>query len=288
MKNRREFLKLGGLLTLGSLTGAADLFAYSNPIMEKMIGLQLYSLRKDMAKEPKKMLEKVAEIGFKTLETADYKDGKIYDMSPSDFRALTSDLGMRLTSAHLGGPNYNQTRNGEALDWWKKAIEDHVEAGLNFIIKPSMPKPKTLKELDGWCEYFNNIGLLSKASDIKFGFHNHAGEFVKIEDEIMYDYMLNHTDPDLVCYEMDVYWVTKGGHNPVDYLEKYPGRFPLLHIKDEKELGESGLMDYGPIFEAAYKQGMRDFYVEVERYNYEPIESVAKSFNYLHQAAYVK
>lgn len=103
----------------------------------------------------------------------------------------------------------------------------------------------------------------------------------------MYDFMLENTDPDLFCMELDVYWATQGGYNPVDYLKKYSGRFPLLHIKDEEEIGQSGTMDFEPIFEAAYAQGMKGYYVEVERYNYEPIKSVSMSY-YLDNSPYVK
>jgi sugar phosphate isomerase/epimerase len=121
-----------------------------------------------------------------------------------------------------------------------------------------------------------------------FGFHNHAREFEQIEGKIMLDYMIENTDEKLVFYELDVYWAQKGGQDPVDYLNKYPKRFPVLHIKDEEEIGASGTMDFKDIFETAYAHGMKDFFVEVERYNYEPLESVMKSFEYLNSSSFVK
>jgi sugar phosphate isomerase/epimerase len=145
-----------------------------------------------------------------------------------------------------------------------------------------------LGELDVWCDYYNAVGEVTKKSGLMFGFHNHSREFEKIEGTIMMDHMIKNTDPKLVCFELDVYWSQKGGYPAVDYLNKYAGRFPLLHIKDEEEIGASGTMDFKLIFEAAYAQGMKDFYVEVEKYNFEPIESVQKSFEYLNNASYVK
>jgi sugar phosphate isomerase/epimerase len=100
--------------------------------------------------------------------------------------------------------------------------------------------------------------------------------------------MINNTDPKKVCFEMDVYWVMKGGYSPVEYMKKYPNRFPLLHIKDEKEIGTSGLLDFKAIFDEAYSIGMKDYFVEVEQYNFEPIVSVQKSYDFLAQASYVK
>jgi sugar phosphate isomerase/epimerase len=286
MNNRRLFLKISGAFALGTVVGPPNLFAYNNA--KKPIGLQLYSVRKDMAEDPQKTLRLVSAIGYKNLETANYAEGKIYGMEPKAFKNFIEDLGMKLRSAHLGGPQYNPEKKQEALDWWKKAVDDHKLMGARYIIKPSMPIPKTLSELDQWCEYYNAIGDVARKSGLMFGFHNHAREFEKIEGEIMMDYMIANTDPKLVCYELDVYWSQKGGFNATDYLKKFPGRFPLLHIKDEEEIGAIGTMDFKLIFEAAYAQGMKDYFVEVERYNFEPIESVKKSFDYLASAGYVK
>jgi sugar phosphate isomerase/epimerase len=289
MTNRRDFLKTSSLLLAGSLVGTNVLQAAALPAKgKKAIGLQLYSLRDAMRADALGTLKQVAEIGFTTLETANYADGKIYGMTPAEFKKTVKGLGMKLTSAHLGGPNYSKDKHTEAMDWWKKALEDHQIAGCKYMVKPSMPIPKTLDELKMWCDYYNAIGELTAKEKIMFGFHNHAREFEKIEGEIMYDYMINNTNPKNVFFQMDVYWVMRGGYKAVDYLNKYPDRFPVLHIKDEKEIGESGLMDFKPIYETAYKNVMKDSFVEVERYNFEPIESVKKSYAFLKNAPYVK
>ena len=289
MTNRRDFLRTSSLLVAGGLFGGQMLQASALQAKgKKAIGLQLYSLREAMKTDVMGTLKSVADMGFTTIETANYADGKIYGMEPSEFKKVVKGLGMKMTSTHLGGPNYTKENHTEAMDWWKKALEDHLKAGVKFMVKPSMPIPKTLDELKMWCDFYNAIGEVTSASKVQFGFHNHAREFEKIEGEIMYDYMLKHTDPKKVFFEMDVYWVMRGGYKAVDYMTQYPDRFPVLHIKDEKEIGESGQLDFKSIYEAAYKNGLKDSFVEVERYNFEPIVSVQKSYDFLKAASYVK
>lgn len=289
MTNRRDFITKSSLLIAGSLVSNQLLQASSLPIKRKKnIGLQLYSLRDAMKTDVLGTLKLISDIGFKTLEAANYDDGKIYGMTPIQIKKATKGLGMKLTSAHVGGPDYTKETHSEAMDWWKKALEDHQEAGCKFLVKPSMPNVKTLDELKRWCDFYNSIGEMTAASKVQFGYHNHSHEFEKIEGEIIYDYMINHTDPKNVFFEMDVYWVMRGGSKAVDYMNKYPDRFPILHIKDEKEIGESGQIDFKPIYETAYKNGLKDSFVEVERYNFEPIVSVRKSYEFLKAAPYVK
>lgn len=289
MANRRDFFRTSSLLVAGSLFGSKMLQASSLQAKgKKAIGLQLYSLRDAMKIDALGTLKQVADMGFTTLEAANYAEGKIYGMSPSEFKKVVKDLDMKMTSAHLGGPNYTKESHSTAMDWWKKALEDHLEVGVRFLVKPSMPNLKTLDELKMWCDFYNAIGEMTSASKVQFGYHNHAHEFEKIEDQIIYDSMIKYTDPKKVFFEMDVYWVTKGGAKPLDYMKKYPDRFPVLHIKDEKEIGESGQIDFKSIYETAYKNGLKDSFVEVERYNFAPIESVRKSYQYLNEASYVK
>ena len=124
---------------------------------------------------------------------------------------------------------------------------------------------------------------------MKFGYHNHAYEFEKVEDEVMYDYMLKHTDPDLVFFQMDVYWAVIGKASPVYYFNQYPGRFRMLHIKDEWEIGQSGMVGFDAIFKNAELAGLENFVVEIERYNHEDILiSFQESADYLLNAPFVK
>jgi sugar phosphate isomerase/epimerase len=289
MTNRRDFLKTSSLLVTGSLISSQILQASVLQLKgKKAIGLQLYSLRDAMKNDALGTLKLVADMGFTTLEAANYAEGKIYGMTPLDFKKVVKDLGMNMTSAHLGGPNYTKDTHSAAMDWWKKTLEDHLEVGVHFLVKPSMPMPKTMDELKLWCDFYNAIGDMTSVSKVQFGYHNHDREFAKIDSEIIYDLMLKNTDPKKVFFEMDVYWVMRGGYKAIDYMNQYPDRFPVLHIKDEKEIGESGQIDFKSIYEIAYKNGLKDSFVEVERYNFEPIESVRKSYQYLNESSYVK
>jgi len=289
MANRRDFLKSSSMLLAGGLLGSNLLSSCATPA-KKPIGLQLYSLRDDINdKGILPVLEAVSKMGYVNIETASYANGKIYGLGPTEFKKACEDLGMKITSAHLGQA-YNKEKEGEIMDWWSKAIETHAEAGCKYMVQPFMPvnDQTTLDDIKMYCDYFYTIGLNAAGANMKFGYHNHNFEFKKIGEEVIYDFMLKNTSKDHVFFEMDVYWVAKGGANPVEYLKNYAGRFPVLHIKDEKEIGKSGELDFAPIFEAAYAQGMKDWYVEVERYDLPPMESVKVSYDFLNAAPYVK
>ena len=260
---------------------------------KKDIGLQMYSLRDDLSKDVKGTIEKLGKIGYTDMEAASFDNGKFYGMEPEAFKALLEANGMKLVSSHAGA-NYtgDQASWDAAMIWWDMAISAHKKAGCKYIVKPSMGDYpyKNLEALKKTCEYFNAIGEKCNAAGIRFGYHNHNKEFTKIvdADDLVYDYMLKNTDPKKVTFEMDVYWVYKGGQKAVDYFNKYPKRFELLHIKDEKEIGASGLIDFKPIYENKAKAGTKVCFVEVERYDFEPFVSVQKSFDFLNNASYVK
>jgi len=260
---------------------------------KKDIGLQMYSLRDDLKKDVKGTIVKMGKIGYKSMEAASFDNGKFYGMEPLAFKALLEANGMKLVSSHTGA-NYtgDQASWDAAMIWWDMAIAAHKKAGCKYIVKPSMGEYpyKNLEALKKTCEYFNAIGVKCNAAGIRFGYHNHSKEFTKITDadELVYDYMIKNTDPKKVTFELDVYWIYKGGQNAVEYFNKYPKRFELLHIKDEKEIGASGLIDFKPIYENKAKAGTKFCFVEVERYDFEPFVSVQKSFDFLNNASYVK
>ena len=260
---------------------------------KKKIGLQMYSLRDDLKKDVKGTIEKMGKMGYAYLEAAGYDNGKFYGMEPEAFKALIEANGMKLISSHAG-INYIGTKASwdAAMTWWDTCIDAHKRAGCPYIIKPSMGEyPFESREaLKKTCEYFNAVGAKCNAKGIRFGYHNHNSEFKKIKDsnELVYDYMLQNTDPKKVTFEMDVYWVIKGGQQPVAYFDKYPKRFELLHIKDETEVGASGTIDFKAIYDKMPEAGTKFAIVEVERYKFEPLVSVKKSFDYLNNAPFVK
>lgn len=260
---------------------------------DKYIGLQLYSLRDDIKKDFDKTITDVGAMGYKFIEAASYADGKFYGKTPEEFKAALEAAGLTALSSHTNRPlpidKMESINWDEIWQWWDTCIDAHKAAGMTYVIVPSMPKEfKKLEVLKAYCDYYNKIGEKCKAKGLKFGYHNHAFEFVKVEDQMMYDYMIENTDPSLVFFQMDVYWVVRGQQSPVEYFEKYPGRFEILHIKDHKELGQSGMVGFDAIFNNIDKSGAKYLVVEVERYNMSPKESVAKSLDYLLEAPYVK
>lgn len=230
-------------------------------------------------------------MGYTGVEAAGYNDGKFYDMSPADFKKSIEDAGMTVLSSHAGRPLADpaaDTNWEETWAWWDTAIQAHKEAGMKYLVVAWIPTPKTLVDLQAYCDYFNQIGEKCNAAGIRFGYHNHNFEFTEIEGEMMYDYMINNTDPDKVFYQMDVYWVGQGGQDPVAYMNKYPGRFEILHIKDELEIGKSGQVDFEAIYNNAEVAGAKYMVVEVERYTGTPLDGVKESYDYLNNAEFVK
>jgi len=146
----------------------------------------------------------------------------------------------------------------------------------------------SLEDLKRYCDYFNAVGEKCNAKGIRFGYHNHNQEFEEVDGVIRYDYMLQNTDPKKVMFQLDLYWIQVGGKDAVAYFKKYPKRFEMWHIKDKKELGESGTMDFERTFKAKKKAGMKHIIVEVEDYNFTPLVSVQKSLEFLLEADYVK
>lgn len=285
----KNILKLSFLVLLSALA-ACNTSSSVHKNQKKEIYLQLYSLRDDI-KNYEATLDSVVAMGYTGIEAENYNDGKFYGMSPVDFKKSIEDRGLEVLSSHVGkslAENPADTDWNEIWAWWDTAIKAHKEAGMKYVVVPSMPTPKTLADLKIYCDYYNQIGEKSNAAGMRFGYHNHSFEFKEIEGELMYDYMLKNTDPEKVFFQMDVYWVGEGGKDPVDYFNAYPGRFEVLHIKDEKELGKSGKVDFEKIFNNISKAGTKHIIVEVERYTTTPYKGVRESCEYLKKALFVK
>ncbi len=261
-----------------------------SPGPENGIGLQLYSLRDAMREDPVTTVEKVGAMGYDFVESAGYSDGMIYGMEPEEFKALVEKNGMIYLGAHSGQAIPDSGSWESLMPWWDECIATHKAAGAEYIVQPFMGGTgyASLEGLADYCAYFNAVGEKCNAAGLRFGYHNHAGEFQELEGEVIYDYMLANTDPDKVMFQLDIYWIYEGGADPLAYFEAHPGRFGSFHIKDEKELGESGEIDFMPVLNEADKAGAEYHVVEVERYNHEPIVSVEKSLEYLKEIGFVK
>ena len=296
MQSRRDFIKQASMLISGGVIAPHILSSCGGGAAKpstpsKYLGLQLYSLR-DMVRDDgiEKTLEAVAKMGYNSLETASYNNGKLYGMDPTELKKRVEDLGMKLTSSHL---SRNLTGDRDAdMAWWNQATDAHNAAGMKYMIVPMSPlrgEGATLDNVKRYCDYFNEVALITAGASIQFGYHNHAFEFEsKIDDKPVYDYMLELTSPRHVLFQLDVYWIKKGGYDPVDYMKRYADRIKVLHIKDEKAIGVHNTVDFKAVFDQAYANGIKDWYVEVEDYDGTPQEDVQKSADFLLNAAFTK
>ena len=261
--------------------------------VKKDMCVQMYSARSILNNgNYAELLKTIAQMGYTAVETASYNDGLIYGDAPEVFKEKVEAAGMKPLSAHVSRSlTREELDKGDltiALEWWDKCIDTHVKAGMKYLVTPWIGLQQSLQDLQVYCDYLNEVGRRCKAAGLQYGYHNHAYEFEKVEGKVMFDYMLENTDPELVFFQMDVYWTVIGKASPVDYFHRYPGRFRMLHIKDEWEVGQSGMVGFDAIFKNAETAGLQDFVVEIERYKHDDIlVSFRESADYLLQAPFV-
>ena len=277
------------ILIIVAITGSLSTL-FTSCKTGKNIGLQLYSIRDSITKDVPAAIEKVAKMGYKFVEPAGYRDGMFYGMDPAAFKELCDKNGLPVLSSHSSRSLPDETNYAETIAWWDACIDAHVAVGAKYIVQSSMGRSayENIANLKKWCDYFNEVGAKCNAKGIRFGYHNHDREFSTVHgDTIMYDFMLQNTDPAKVMFQLDLYWCVVGGKDPVDYFKKYPGRFELWHIKDKEEIGASGMMDFKSIWAARDISGMKYGIVEVEKYNFDQFTSCQKSLEFLNEADYV-
>ncbi len=277
---RREFIQTTSLAAVG----AAALSSYSL-IDKKRIGLQLYSLRDIIGQDPKSVLKKVAEFGYKELEAYSYNDGKIFGMKYKEFSDYVKSLGMQVTSGHHGFGKSESLKaiKGTVLNGWERAVSDAKESGQEFMVVAYLTSDER-NDYKGLCEALNKAGEVCNKYGIRLNYHNHEFEFEQFEGQIAYHLMLKELDPKLVGMEMDLYWMQFANQNPIDYFSKYPGRFEQWHVKDmdktnpkqQVDMG-TGRIDFKSIFAKAKLAGMKHFYVEQEAYPVSSIQSIEEN-----------
>ena len=288
MTNRRSFIKSTSLLSAGLLLGPPHFNRKPS-----LIGLQLYTVRDAMQKDPAGTLSKVAKIGYTSVEGATYTGTqKFYDMEPSAFLKLLKDNGLVIISSHyrLGEEKpQGEIVKGTILHEWDKAVDDAAAIGLKYMVCAYLSTDER-GDLDHYkkvADQLNIAGERCKQAGIQLCYHNHDFEFIKQGETYPYDILLG-TDKDLVKMEMDLYWVTKAGRNPVELFDQHPGRFPLLHLKDmdktpEKAFTEvgNGVIDFKEIFKHKEKAGFQYFFVEEDKCPGSPFDSITQSIAYI-------
>ena len=257
----------------------------SNQLMaqQKLGGLALYTVREDMSKDPIATLEKVALAGYAYVEAAGYKDRKYYGMQPGEFKKSLVNLGLEPMSTH------QPTVTLENAD---QLIADAKEAGFRYFVIPVPPEghytrdPETQKrhmdgDLEPLIEMLNAIGKKCEDAGLQLLYHNHDFEYEKNAQGIVpIEFMIENTDPDYVNFQMDLYWVTKAGADPVAYFNKYPGRFKAWHVKDMDKEGNfapvgTGTIDFSRILKEKKRSGVEFYLVEQDRnFDKKPLEVI--------------
>jgi sugar phosphate isomerase/epimerase len=293
---RRNFLQTAGIMTAGSLivpqwactnnpketaenTSEA---ATPTPSLDKF-GIQLYTLRDVIPNDPKGTLKQVADLGYAQIEGYEHNEqGMFWNMSHTDFKKYLDDIGLTMVSSHCNINENFETKAAQA-----------AEIGMKYLICPHIGPQTSMEAWKEVTDKFNKCGEICQQNGIRFAYHNHAYSFKAFTGMIPHDFMMENTDPALVDFEMDIYWVVTGGADPIEYLTKYPNRFRLCHVKDrlktaapdEREascdLG-TGMIDYPKILKVAADNGMQYFILEQERYdNSTPLKSAGVGAEYL-------
>ncbi len=278
MATRRNFLKnitlVSGVLATSSLQAENAL----SKTRKMKTGIQLWTLRDVINSDLIGTLKALSKIGYNSIEPYGF-DGSFYTYPAKEFRTICNDLGMDITSTHSGITVANAT------EYANKA----AEAGLEFLILPSFNgRPeRTIDDFKTVAHEMNLIGEITKKAGITFGYHNHNFEFLLLEGKLPYDTLLAETDPALVSFQMDVFWVVKGGQDPHAYFEKHPGRFHTWHVKDMGNDGESciignGRIKFKELLKESKKAGLKRIFVEQEQYSEgSPLYCSEQSYKYI-------
>ena len=260
-----------------------DLIVSPEEVKSKLqsFGIQLYSVKDEMAADAKATMTALAGFGYKQFEGFDGGKGVLWGMDPKEFKSLTTDLGVEMVASHA---NVFENLDAQA--------EAAAEAGLTYLICPWIGSQKTIDDYKSFADKFNEAGETLKSHGLKFAYHNHDYTFVPMDGTMPQDVLMENTDPALVDFEMDIYWVHVAGVDPAAYLAKYPGRFKLCHLKDaeaDKGDGEergvllgSGEIPFSNLVKESKDLGMEYFIVEQERFvGTNPMEAAEKNAAYL-------
>jgi len=297
---RRKFLANSSIAIISASLNAHYLFASSKP--STVLGIQLYSVRDDMRKDPLGTLQQLALMGYKNVEHANYIGRKFYGYTPVAFKKILDDVGLKMPSGHtvMEKKHWDPSKK-DFTDEWKLTIEDAAFMGQQYVISPWLDDSlrKKYDDLVAYMEVFNKSGELCKKMGMKFGYHNHNFEFsTQLNNQKVFDIMINHTDPSLVAQQLDIGNMYGAGGRAMEILKTYPGRFELMHVKDEIKSLEAGDLHDGYestilgkgilgikeiIKEALKNGGTKHFVIEQEAYqNISPLNCAKEDLKAMH------
>ncbi|ALO46877.1 sugar phosphate isomerase/epimerase family protein [Pseudohongiella spirulinae] len=288
--DRRAFLKNSSIVAGGSALG---LLAPSRLVAQTHYpyGIQLYTLREDMPDDPQAVLRQLAQFGYSQIESYEGPQGMFWGQSPARFAAYVRDLGMDLVASHCS-----------INEGFEQKASDAAEAGMQYLICPLIGPQASMDDYRRYADTFNRCGEICRSNGLGFAYHNHHYSFFNMTNDSTggeslkpQDILMQNTDPDLVDFELDIFWLVAAGEDPIHWLRKYPGRFPFSHVKDRlanmpadsfsatTTLGQ-GIIDYPSILPVAYELGMRWFMVEQESYaGTTPLDSSRDNAVYMQQ-----
>ncbi len=291
--NRRLFLKAAGFASLGAVAyplvscnsggdNASDsdstaLASTASGTKIDNFGIQLYSARDIIGKDPKGVLKQIADLGYKEIEGYQGDQGVFWGMSPKEFKDYVDSLGMKFVSTHA-----DTTKDLEKL------ANECAEAGLTYLLQPYIGPQKSIDEWKKRAEEFNQRGEICNKAGIKFGYHNHDYSFKELDGQIPQEILLDNTDPAKVVYELDMCWIFAANKDIASHLQKYAGRYDLCHVKDyarepephQTDLGK-GDIDYTEVLKVARESGMKHYIVEQEEYPESVMASLAYDADYM-------
>lgn len=292
--SRRAFIK-NSSITLAGISVLPSVLKNKTP--RDILGVQLYSVRDDMKKDPAGTLKKLSQMGCKDVEHAGYYDKKFYGYSVADFKKILDDNGLKMESGHdfLGSKQWNKTTN-DFTDDWKKTIDDAAAIGMKYVISPGVDESlcQDMNNFRHYMDMFNKTGELCKKAGIHFAFHNESYEFNhSLDGTLIYDLLLQSVDKNLVAQQIDIGNMYEPGGRAMHYLKKYPSRFLLMHVKDEIKksnpgsdgntyescLLTKGVIPVKQVVDYARETGTKYFIIEQESYqNKTPLNAVAEDF----------
>jgi len=302
MLKRRQFIQQSAALSLGGLLTAKSFSSLLHTPLNQPAGLQLFTLFGVLDKDVPGGIKKIAEVGYKEIESAFSMKGGFYGMSAKDFASLLKDNGLSWKSHHVLGAPFKMPAgakppagaDGKPItippmknlkENMQELVDGVAEGGVNYLVCANIPL-NTADEIKEAVDILGKTGEACKKAEITLAYHNHEAEFKNIDGQVPYNVLLTQLKPDILSMELDLGWASHSGNDPVELFKKYPGRFPLWHVKDiDKQSGKpvelgAGFIDFKRIFDNASTAGMRHFFIEQDGAP-KPFENIANSLAYL-------
>ena len=281
--NRRDFLRNGSFAALGlsvPFLTKANFFDAPAGFKIPNFGIQLWTVKENMMADAKGTLAKLASYGYKQIESYEGPQGMFWGMGNKGFKTYMDDLGMTIVSSHC-----------DNLTNFDKKSEEAAAIGMKYLICPHKGTQKSLDNYKAFADEFNTSGKIAKKHGIKFAYHNHDYSFIPMDGQMPQDVMMQGTDPSLVDFEMDIYWVNAANEDPIAWLKKYPNRFKLCHVKDLAKTANNGhescvlgtgTIDFKKVLKAGAKYGLETFFVEQEAFTgTNPIDAAGLDAKYM-------